>query len=94
MPSLLLKWGSLKGWDGAEKDTPFYAALERYHAEPVSTSAAMQRDTGTQKQALLDAIDACYEAGGEAQNDWDGKTYPTAEAAKAYITEYGNAAKG
>ena len=88
-PLLLLKWGSLKGWEGCEPDTPFRAALVRYHAEPVSMSAMAQRDTDTQKQALLDAIDAVYADGGEAQHDWDGTVYATADDAKAYINGYG-----
>lgn len=83
--TLLLKWGSLKGWSGIELGTPAREALERYHAEPVSMSAAMQRDTPTQRQALLDLIDA---VDGEITNDWDGTTYATKEAAKKYVTEY------
>lgn len=86
---LLLKWGSIKGWNGAEEGTPFYDALLRYHAEPVSFSAIAQHDTDTQKQALLDAIDAVYAAGGDAQNDWDGTKYATADEAKAYVLNYG-----
>lgn len=88
MPSLILKWGGLKGWSDIAPDTPTRKALERYHEEPVSMSAAMQQDTATQKQALLDAIDAVYAEGGNAYNDWDGKTYETADEAKAYITNY------
>jgi hypothetical protein len=85
---LLLKWGSLKGWNGIEDGTKTRAALERYHADPVSMSAAMQRDTDAQRQALFDAIDAVYEEGGEAHNDWDGTTYATADDAKAYVMNY------
>lgn len=84
-----LKWGSLKGWGGAEEGTPLRAAIERYHADPVSMSAMSQRDTDGQKQAVLDAIDAVYAAGGTASNDWDGTTYATADEAKAYILNYG-----
>lgn len=86
---VLLKWGSLKGWGGAEVGTPLRDAIERYHTEPVSLSAMSQRDTDGQKQAVLDAIDAVYAAGGEATNDWDGTTYATADDAKAYIINYG-----
>lgn len=88
MTSLTLKWGSLKGWSGIEPGTPAREALERYHAEPVSMSAMAQRDTDSQRQALFDAVDAVYAAGGEAHNDWDGTTYATADEAKAYITNY------
>jgi len=51
-------------------------------------SAMAQRDTDSQRQALFDAVDAVYAAGGEAHNDWDGTTYATADEAKAYITNY------
>lgn len=88
-PYLSLKWGSLKGWRGAEPDTPLRSAIERYYAEPVSMSAMAQRDTEAQTQAVLDAIDAVFAAGGEVYNDWDGTTYATADEAKAYITNYG-----
>lgn len=87
-PSLALKWGTLKGWNGAEKGTQFLAALVRYHAEPTSLGTMSQRDTDTQQQALLDAIDAVYAAGGQAYNDWDGTTYPNADEAKSYVTNY------
>lgn len=81
---LLLKWGSVKGWNvtGNEKALE---ALQRYHAEPVSMSAMAQKDTEAQKQAVLDLIDAID---GDIQNDWDGKHY-TKEEAKKYILEYG-----
>ncbi len=47
-------------------------------------SALMQHDTDTQKQALLDLIDA---VDGDIVNEWDGAHY-TKEEAKQYVREY------
>lgn len=82
---LALKWGTLKGWE-LNSDGPAMAAMERYHAigEHVM-SAAMQRDTPEQKQALCDVIDAL-----DAETvylDWDGE-YISKDAAKRYVMEY------
>jgi hypothetical protein len=82
--SLTLKWGSLKGWNGLGDNEPAMAALRKYHDEPVSMSAAAQRDTDTQKEALCDLIDA---VDGEIWNDWDGKIM-TKDEAKAYVRDY------
>ena len=81
--TLLLKWGSLKGWN-LETDAS-KAALKRYFDDPVLASAAMQRNTPGQKQALCDLIDCL---GGEIANDWSGETMTKAEA-KKYVSEYG-----
>lgn len=80
---LLLKWGTLKGYE-AETEK-FQVALQTlYDAEPRSMSAAIQRDTPEQKRLLCDVIDACE---GEIQNDWSGETM-TKEDAKKYVMEY------
>lgn len=80
---LLLKWGTLKGWDvtGNEQAS---AALDRYHSEPTSWGAAQRNDTTTQQQAIVDLIDAIN---GPITNDWTGEEM-TKEAAKKYVTEY------
>lgn len=80
---LLLKWGTLKGWDVTGNEQAI-AALERYNSEPTSWGAAQQRDTTTQQQAILDLIDAIN---GPITNDWTGEEM-TKEAAKKYVTEY------
>ncbi len=82
---LLLKWGGLKGWGGAKEGTALHDALKRYHSEPASMSAMTQKDTDRQKQAILDAIDACE---GEIVNDWSGERMTKGEA-KKYVLEYG-----
>lgn len=81
---LTLKWGSLKGWDVGDNEAAF-AALKKYHDDPVSLSAMTQRDTDQQKSCLCDLIDAIN---GEIRNDWSGETM-TKEEAKKYVMEYG-----
>jgi len=80
--SLLLKWGTLKGWN-LETDKS-KAAAKRYFADPTSPSAMMQHDTESQKQALCDLIDAIN---GEVRNDWSGEVM-TKDEAKKYVHEY------
>jgi len=79
---LLLKWGTLKGWD-VNTDAS-RAALRKYHEDPVSMSAMAQRDTSRQTEALCDLIDAID---GEITNDWSGETM-TKDEAKKYVREY------
>lgn len=82
---LLLKWGTLKGWDVTGNDKAF-DALKRYRSGPVSAGGVMtQHDTDAQKQALCDLIDAID---GEIQSDWSGE-YFTKDEAKKYVLEYG-----
>ncbi len=44
MASLTLKWGNVKGWDGLQKGTPAWAAMEKY-ADSGQGISAMQRQT-------------------------------------------------
>ena len=81
--NLLLKWGTLKGWNVAGNEAAA-SALDRYFSEPTAYGAAQRNDTQTQKQALCDAIDALD---GVIQNDWTGEMMSKDEA-KAYILEY------
>jgi len=83
MANLLLKWGNVKGWDGLQKGTPAWAAMNAY-LDSGQGMSAMQRQTPEQKElicALIDAID------GEIQNDWTGETM-TKDEAKKYVREY------
>lgn len=84
MPSehLLLKWGTLKGWEVHSEAAK--AALVKYHGDPSSMSRAMQRDTPRQKEAIYELIEAIT---GEIINDWSGETL-TKEEAKKYVREY------
>lgn len=81
---LLLKWGTLKGWDLGNNEKA-KAAAQRYADGGMSLSAMAQHDTPEQKQALCDLIDAID---GDIQNDWSGEKY-TKDEAKAYVREYG-----
>lgn len=80
---LLLKWGTLKGWD-LESDAALAAAKKLDDAGPRAMGAMQQRDTPEQKQALCDLIDAID---GEIQNDWTGEMM-TKDEAKKYVLEY------
>jgi len=81
---LLLKWGTLKGWN-VEGNDAAYDAINRYRDGGYAMGAAQQRDTPEQKQALCDLIDAID---GPIINDWTGDKL-TKEQAKAYVMEYG-----
>lgn len=81
---LLLKWGTLKGWN-LNEDGPAYAAFKRYHEQPAALGAMQQRDTPEQKRAICDLIDALD---GEITNDWTGEKL-TKDEAKKYVLEYG-----
>lgn len=79
--SLTLKWGTVKGWDLESEEA--LAALKKWHDYGVSMSAAMQKDSPEQQQALLDAIDFMD----EIWLDWEEKMV-TREEAKAYVLNY------
>jgi hypothetical protein len=80
---LLLKWGTLKGWNfTSERGIDL---LKQYSALGSSASAMMQKDTPEQKEIICQLIDECN---GSIQNDWTGE-YMTKEEAKHYVREYG-----
>ena len=80
--TLLLKWGTLKGWNLQKKENQ--AIMERYLSLGATASAMAQRDTPEQKQLICDLIDA---VDGEIMNDWSGKAMSKDEA-KNYVQEY------
>lgn len=80
---LLLKWGSLKGWDLQENKKAAEICF-KWQELGVSLSAALQEDTPEQKQLLCDLIMAHT---GEIKNDWDGDKY-TKDQAIDYIMNY------
>lgn len=81
---LLLKWGTLKGWNVAGNEAAI-DAFKRYAEAGMSPGTMQQRDTPDQKQALCDLIDAID---GPIQNDWTGEMM-TKDEAKKYVLEYG-----
>ena len=84
---LSLKWGSLKSWH--MKSQAGQDALKRFfEAGSVNASAAMQKNSEGQIDAICDMIDATAASGGEIWNDWDGVVM-TPEDAKKYVREYG-----
>ena len=80
--SLLLKWGTLKGWEGIASEKTI-ALLQKYHDLGVSMSCAAQHDTAEQKQIICDLIDEVD----VVTNDWTCKKM-TKEEAKQYVMEY------
>lgn len=84
MSQILLKWGTLKGWDVTD-DPAAQALLKAYFEEGASLSAMDQKDTPSQKETLKRL---CRQVTGEIVNDWSGEVY-TPEQACAYIDDYG-----
>lgn len=81
---LTLKWGTLKAWE-LDESGPAFAALKRYAEEPISMSAAAQKDSDTQKKAICEIIDALDNE--TVYLDWDGIDV-SKEDAKKYVMEY------
>jgi hypothetical protein len=80
--SLLLKWGTLKGWTlNTDKSRDI---LRRWVAIGMCESAMMHHDTPEQIQLICDLIDAID---GDIEHDWTGETM-SKEAAKEYIRTY------
>lgn len=82
---LLLKWGTIKGYDFTNSPEAF-AALQKWGKLGVSSGAMTQDNTDEQKQLICEMIDKVK---GKVQNDWDGKVYKSKKAAKKYVMEYG-----
>jgi len=84
MEYLLLKWGTLKGWNTGDNEA-LRSALQRYADGGMAAGGAMlQHDTPEQKRALCEAIDA---VNGPITNDWSGEEL-TKDEAKKYVLEY------
>ena len=81
---LLLKWGTLKGWN-LESEASRAAAQEYIDAAPVSLGAMTQHDTDDQKCAICKMIDVLD---GPITNDWSGESM-TKDEAKEYVMSYG-----
>jgi hypothetical protein len=81
---LLLKWGTIKGWDFSDNESA-KAIAKKYIELGASASAMAQSDTPEQKQLICDLINACN---GVISNDWSGETL-TKEQAIEYVTTYG-----
>ena len=81
--SLLLKWGTIKGWD--EFSERSQKILERYYEDGMLMSCAADKPDDKRKAILCELID---QLDGEIQNDWTGKMM-TKDEAKKYVMDYG-----
>lgn len=79
--TLLLKWGTIKGWSGANESTQ--KLLQEYHDLGASVSVMTQKDTDQQKEIICKIIDNVD----TIQNDWSGEMM-TKDEAKKYVREY------
>lgn len=82
--SLLLKWGTVKGWHIEKEDCEVWEMLKKY-LEGTSLSCMTDHPTEERKELLCKIID---KLDGEIQNDWTGEMM-SKEEAKKYILEYG-----
>jgi hypothetical protein len=83
---LLLKWGTLKGWN-FENSPEAKKALEEYGNLGYSMSAMAQQDTPRQKELICIMIDS---VNGPVTSDWTGEDWTdNRQAAKDYVMEYG-----
>lgn len=83
MNYILLKWGTLKGWNVASN--PEAQNLIKQYLELGSSASAMsQRDTPEQKKILCELF---HIHTGKITNDWSGETY-TVEEAIEYVMNY------
>lgn len=83
--SLLLKWGTVKGWNFNNTKCKAFELLKIY-LEKSPASCAMDRPDQDRKKQLCEIID---NLDGEIQNDWTGEMMSKDEA-KKYVMEYGS----
>ena len=81
--SLLLKWGTVKGWDGLSDNS--VKIMERFYADGMCMSAMADKPDDERKAILCELIDQFT---GEIQNDWSGEKMDK-DQAKKYVLEYG-----
>lgn len=85
MPSLSLKWGTLKRWNF--NDSPKGMELLKEYVEiGYSVSTLAQDDTPRQKEIICELIDLVPD--GDVYLDWHGEKVSN-ESAKKYVLEYG-----
>ena len=82
-PTLLLKWGTVKGWDNFPKGK-LSKMLEEYLKDS-SFSCAMDKPDEARKALLCKIID---KFDGTIWNDWDNKKM-TKKQAKKYVMGFG-----
>ncbi len=82
--SLLLKWGTVKGWDNLSEKSQ--EILGRYFSDGVPMSCAADHPDEARRAVLCELIE---QLDGEIENDWNGKSMSKDEA-KKYVLEYSN----
>lgn len=82
--SLLLKWGTVKGWSGLSDQS--LEIMKRFFAGGICMSAAADHPDAGRKAILVELID---QLDGEIHNDWSGEKMSKDEA-KKYVLEYGS----
>lgn len=82
-PTLLLKWGTVKGWRDFKEGECF--ELLKMYVEDSPMSCAMDNPDEARKGILCELID---KLDGTIWNDWHGREM-TKEEAKKYVMEYG-----
>ena len=80
---LLLKWGTVKGFQ-FNNSPEALEAFKEYRKLGYSLSAMAQKDTKRQKELICTMID---KVNGYVQNDWDGEIYKDKTDAKKYVME-------
>ena len=68
---LILKWGTLKGWDFSNNEKA-KELLKEYVSLGMMMGCASQRDTPRQKEIILELIDICDNPEGILL-DWEGE---------------------
>lgn len=83
--SLLLKFGTIKGWDGLTDKS--VEIMKRFFADGMSASCALDKPDDPRKAVLCELID---QLDGEIQHDWTGEKMSKDEA-KQYVMGYADA---
>lgn len=79
---LLLKWGTVKGWDDLTDKS--VEIMKRFFVDGVSMSCAMDHPDADRRGILCELID---QLDGEIKNDWTGEVM-SKDDAKKYVMEY------
>ena len=81
---LLLKWGTVKGWNFENTDSEAFNLLRKYMKSSPASGCMTDHPNDERKKILCDIID---KMDGEIQNDWTGDIL-SKEDAKKYVMEY------
>ena len=85
MDTLLLKWGTVKGWNFDDVESEAFQRLKKY-LENAPASCITDHPDEERKKLLCEVIDMMD---GEIQEDWGGEML-SKEQAKDYVMNYGS----